>query len=131
MNTGRVSLAVIDSAFYKPDRKVVREYLFEKEGLHCCNIITFNTIKMRGAIKDVGRALDMSVDETQSICNMVQIDDNGKEFIDDTVRDKYPLLFEYVDIVNGTITSLGRHAAGIVVSPHELDDRFVQLLFLS
>lgn len=124
MNKERVSLADIDTDWYKEDRWKVREYLFNKQGVHCCNIITFNTIKMRGAIKDVGRALGMSPEQTQALSDLVQEDDNKKEFIDDKYRIKYKKLFEYVDIVIGTITSLGRHAAGLVVSPHNVDCSF-------
>lgn len=124
MNKERVSLADIDTDWYSDDRWKVREYLFQKEGLHCCNIITFNTIQMRGAIKDVGRALGMSTEETQEISNLVTEDENKKDYIDPKYREKYKELFEYVDIVTGTIVSLGRHAAGLVVSPHEVEDEF-------
>lgn len=124
MNKERISLADVDSDWFSEDRWKVRKYLFEKEGLYCCNIITFNTIKMRGAIKDVGRALGMTPQETQELSNLVQEDENKKEFVDEKVRGKHKELFEYVDIVVGTITSLGRHAAGLVVSPHEVDKAF-------
>ena len=79
---------------------------------------------MRGAIKDVGRALGMSPQQTQVLCDLVQEDENKKEYIDEKYRARYPELFEYVDIVVGTITSLGRHAAGLVVSPHDVDEAF-------
>lgn len=131
MNKERVSLADIDTDWFSEDRWKVRKYLFEKEGLHCCNIITFNTIKMRGAIKDVGRALGMTPQETQAISDMVQEDENKKEFVDEKVREKYKELFEYVDIVYGTITSLGRHAAGLVVSPTDIDEDFGTLYISS
>ena len=58
MNTERVSLADVDTDIYADDRYKVREYLFNKQGLYCCNIITFNTIQMKAAIKDVARASD-------------------------------------------------------------------------
>ena len=131
MNKERISLADVDSDWFKEDRWKVRKYLFEKEGLYCCNIITFNTIKMRGAIKDVGRALGMTPQETQDLSNLVQEDENKKEFIDEKIRNKHKELFEYVDIVVGTITSLGRHAAGLVVSPHEVDKAFGTLYISS
>lgn len=131
MNKERVSLADVDSDWFSEDRWKVRKYLFEKEGLYCCNIVTFNTIKMRGAIKDVGRALGMTPQETQDICNQVQEDEKKKEFVADKVREKHKLLFEYVDIVTGTITSLGRHAAGLVVSPHNVDKAFGTLYISS
>ena len=124
MNQERVSLADVDSDWYKGDRWRVRDYLYKKEGLYCCDIITFNTIAMKGAIKDVGRALGMSPDETQIISNAVEQDENKKDTIPDSYREKYPLLFQYVDIVSGTIVSVGNHPAGLVVSPHNVNKAF-------
>lgn len=130
MSPERVSLCDVDSDWYSEDRWRVRDYLFNKKEVYCCNIVTFNTIKMRGAIKDVGRALGMTPDETQIIANLVQ-EENGKEFVDEKVRQKYKELFYYVDIVEGTITSLGRHAAGLVVSPTDVNDDFGTLYIAS
>ena len=48
MNTERISLADIDSDWYDEDREIVKQYLYHKEGLYCCDIITFNTIKLKG-----------------------------------------------------------------------------------
>lgn len=124
MNTERVSLADVDTDIYAEDRYKVREYLFGRDDLSCCNIVTFNTIKMRGAIKDVGRALGLSPNETQSISDNVVTDEKGVDSIPDEVRERYPELFRYVDIVIGTITSLGRHAAGIVCSPINVEKAF-------
>ena len=120
MNPERQSLADVDTDIFADDRYKVREYFFNRSDVYCCNIVTFNTIKMRGAIKDVARALEMPVDEAQSICNTVYEDDKKNEFVPDEIRQKYPELFFYVDIVIGTIVSLGRHAAGIVVSPTDI-----------
>lgn len=57
MNKERVSLADIDTDWYSEDRKVVKDYLHNKNGLYCCDIVTFNTIALKGAIKDVCRGL--------------------------------------------------------------------------
>lgn len=120
MNPERQSLADVDTDIYADDRYKVREYFFDRPDVYCCNIITFNTIKMRGAIKDVARAFGIAVDEAQSICNTVYEDEDGKECVPDEIRKKHSELFFYVDMVIGTITSLGRHAAGIVVSPTDI-----------
>ena len=98
--------------------------MFNKQGLYCCDIITFNTIAMKGAIKDVGRALNMPIEETQQISDAVILDEKKKWFIDDIWIKKYPELFEYVDIVSNTIVSVGNHPAGLVVSPFTVDDYF-------
>lgn len=131
MNPERMSLADVDTDIYADDRYKVREFLFNKEGLHCCNIVTFNTIQMRAAIKDVGRAYGLTPDETQEISNMVESDEHGKDCISDNIRKQYPEMFKYVDMVIGTITSLGRHAAGIVCSPTDIDYDFGTLSITS
>ena len=125
MNVERVSLADVDSDWFDNERYVVREHLFNDTRLNCCNIITFNTIQLKGAIKDVGRALGYSVGEAQDIANSVCVDEeSGKETVPDEVRNKHKELFKYVDIVVGTITSIGRHAAGLVVSTNDLEADF-------
>lgn len=117
MNTERVSLADVDSDWYSPDREVVKKYLYDKNGLYCCDIITFNTIAMKGAIRDVGRALEIPLSEVNDICNIVETDEEG-------CRAKYPDLFKYVDIVQGVIVSVGNHPAGVVVAPYPVEDWF-------
>ena len=125
MNVERVSLADVDSDWYDNERYLVREHLFNDERLNCCNIITFNTIQLRGAIKDVGRALGYTVAEAQAIADTVCKDEEtGKEHVPEEVRNKHKEMFKYVDIVVGTITSIGRHAAGLVVSTNDLEADF-------
>jgi DNA polymerase-3 subunit alpha len=124
MNPERMSLADVDTDIYAEDRYKVREFLFNKEGLHCCNIITFNTIQLKAAIKDIGRAFDMTPDETQELSNMVQQDEKKRDYMPEEIRSKYPEMFKYIDMVIGTITSLGRHAAGIVCSPTDIEYDF-------
>lgn len=124
MNRERISLADIDTDWSKKDRYKVRDYMFNKKGLYCCDIVTFNTIAMKGAIKDVGRALGMSIDDTQTISDAVYQDEKKKDCIDTYYIDKYPELFKYVDIVKGTIVSIGNHPSGLVVSPYPVDEWF-------
>ena len=125
MNVERVSLADVDTDWFDEERYTVRETLFNDKRLNCCNIITFNTIQERGAIKDVGRALGYTVKDAQAIADTVCVDEEtGKETVPDDVRNKNKEMFEYVDIVVGTITSIGRHAAGLVVSTNDLEEDF-------
>ena len=124
MNKERVSLADVDTDWSKKDRYKVREYLFNKDNLYCCDIITFNTIALKGAIKDVGRALGMTVDETQTISDAVYLDEHKKDCIDEMYVKRHPELFKYVDIVKGTIVSIGNHPAGLVVSPYPVNEWF-------
>ena len=116
MNTERVSLSDIDTDFPPSRINEVKQYIFNKHGLYCSDIVTFNTIALKGAIRDVGRALEMPLDKVGQICNTVEQDE-------DKCRAKYPKLFKYVDIVNGCVVSVGNHPCGLVVSPHSIDDR--------
>nr|DAH36316.1 MAG TPA: DNA polymerase III, alpha subunit [Caudoviricetes sp.] len=116
MNTERVSLSDIDTDFPPSRINEVKQYIFNKHGLYCSDIVTFNTIAIKGAIRDVGRALEMPLDEVGQICNTVEQNE-------DKCRAKYPELFKYVDIVNGCVVSVGNHPCGLVVSPHSIDDR--------
>lgn len=116
MNTERVSLSDIDTDFPPSRINEVKQYIFNKHGLYCSDIVTFNTIALKGAIRDVGRALQMPLDEVGNICNRVEMDEAG-------CRKQYPELFKYVDIVNGCVVSVGNHPCGLVVSPYSIDDR--------
>ena len=127
MNPERQSLADIDTDIYKEDRYKVREYFFNREGLYCCNIVTFNTLGLRSAIKDIGRAYGLTPAETQSICDSIQKDENEKEYVPEQIIKQHEEMFEYVYEVIGVVTSLGRHAAGIVCSPTDISYDFATL----
>lgn len=117
MNRERVSLADVDTDWLSEDRKVVKDYLYQKPGLYCCDIVTFNTVAMKGAIRDVGRALEIPLDEITNICAEIDINESS-------LRKKYRELFKYVDLVNGCVVSVGNHPAGCVVSPFPVDEWF-------
>lgn len=116
MNVERVSLSDIDSDIAPNRIDEVKDYVFNKHGLYCADIVTFNTIALKGAVRDVGRALGVPLDEVAAICNVVEQDEAG-------CRAKYPDLFKYVDIVNGCVVSVGNHPSGMIVAPHSIDDR--------
>lgn len=116
MNIERVSLSDIDTDF-PPDRiDDVKAYVYNHHGLYCSDIITFNTIADKGAIRDVGRALEIDLDTVGEICDAV---DNEEKY--EAVRKKYTELFEYVDLVKGCVVSVGNHPCGMIVSPHPID----------
>jgi DNA polymerase-3 subunit alpha len=77
--------------------------------------VTYNTLALKGAIRDVGRGLDMPLDEVDEIAKNVE---ENEEYW----RDRYPELFHYVDLIQGTVVSIGSHACGIAVSPIPLDE---------
>lgn len=85
--------------------------------------MTFNTIALKGAIQDMGRALEIPLDEVREISDQVETI-NGKQFAPISLRKKYKRLFEYVDLVNGVVVSVGNHPAGCVVSPFPVNEWF-------
>lgn len=119
-NPSRVTNADIDTDYSGQDREVIKRFLLrDKMGLpniRSAEIITFNTIAIRGAIRDVGRALEIPLNEVAEICNKCSDD------IPSELRKKYPKLFEYVDIVNGTIVSIGTHPSGVLISDLPIEE---------
>lgn len=121
MNPDRVTNADIDTDYCSTDREKIKYFLLHDKmnlpNIKTSEIITFNTIATKGAIKDVCRALNISLDEAQQISDAVGPDGT----IDDVCKEKYPEVFEYVDIVSGTIVSIGSHPSGVLVSDKEIE----------
>ena len=152
MNRERISLADIDSDWYSEDREIVKDYLFHKQGLYCCDIVTFNTIALKGAVDDVCRALyrgdypeslQAQINEDITTHGKIQPETKkesekyDRKYLDiadqikslaetdeKSARKKYPDVFKYVDLVNGVVVSVGNHPAGCVVSPFPVDEWF-------
>ena len=121
MNPGRVTNADIDTDYCSKDRDKIKYFLLHDKmnlpNIKTSEIITFNTIATKGAIKDVCRALNISLAEAQQISDAVNIDGT----IDDKWKEQYPEVFKYVDIVSGTIVSIGSHPSGVLVSDKEIE----------
>ncbi|MGL5149226.1 MAG: hypothetical protein ACRC7N_01470 [Clostridium sp.] len=153
MNTERVSLADVDTDWQPNHRDIVKDYIYSKKGLYCADIITFNTVALKGSIRDVCRALYSNKEVSKELNDKINKDVEGygtltdwtsKEFAEqsgknkyleisnyicenielkeDKMRKEYPEVFEYVDIINGTIVSIGTHPCGLIVSPIPLDE---------
>lgn len=115
MNKERVSLADVDTDWSPSERTLIKDYVHTLEGVYTADIITFNTIAKKGAIKDIARALDLP----KGLADEINKDLEKNE---ESYRKQYPELFYYVDIVEGTIVSIGSHPAGVVISPIPLDE---------
>ena len=81
--------------------------------IQSAEIITFNTIEEKGAIRDVARALGIPLSEVSEI---TKASDSKNETERENIRRKYVELFSYVDIVRGTIVSIGTHPSGVLIS---------------
>lgn len=126
MNPSRVTNADIDTDYSGKDRDTIKEFLLrDKMNLPTINsaeIITFNTIAMKGAIRDVCRALYKDVDNGKNYLKIADEVCKLAEANEDTARKKYPEVFKYVDIVNGTIVSIGTHPSGVLISDLPIDE---------
>jgi DNA polymerase-3 subunit alpha len=114
MSVDRVSLSDIDTDWYDTDREKVRDFLYNKEGLYCSEIITFNTIALKGAFKDVARAFEMPIEQANEITKDIETNENK-------YRKEYPEIFKYVDLLQGVVVSIGTHPSAVIVSPQELN----------
>ncbi len=133
LNPERVNLPDIDIDFCMNRRGEVIQYVTEKYGREqVAQIITFNTLGARAAIKDVGRALDMSfadVDRlTKMIPNVLNITlDQAMKMepgLPEAAR-KDPKVAEVLEIarrVEGKCRNASVHAAGVVISPVPLQE---------
>ena len=117
MNPSRVTNADIDTDYSGKDRDVVKKFLLKDHlnlpSVRSAEIITFNTIEEKGAVRDVARALGIPLGEVAQITRALDSKSENEQL---GVRVKYKELFEYVDIVRGTIVSVGTHPSGVLVS---------------
>lgn len=110
----RVGLADIDSDYNPKDIPRIKEYIYSKHGLHCADVITYNTIALKGAIRSVGKTFEnLSQVKIDEMCDNIEVDE-------DKYREKYPKLFKYVDMLNGTVVSIGSHPAAVCIADENL-----------
>ena len=72
LNPERISMPDFDVDFSDEQRQEVIDYVSRKYGHdHVSQIITFGTLAAKNAIRNVGRALDVSLQETDKIAKMI------------------------------------------------------------
>jgi DNA polymerase-3 subunit alpha len=133
LNPERISMPDIDIDFCMNRRGEVIEYVRRKYGTdQVAQIITFNTMAAKAAIKDVGRALDMPYGEVDRIAKMIP--PTIGITIEKALADKGPLQMAYegdtkirelIDTarrLEGLVRGAGVHAAGVVIAPQPLTE---------
>jgi DNA polymerase-3 subunit alpha len=131
LNPERISMPDIDIDFCMNRRGEVIQYVTEKYGREqVAQIITFNTLAARAAIKDVGRVLDMSFADVDRITKLVpnvlniSLDAAIKsEPGFDELSRKDPRVVEILQVaqrLEGLARNCSVHAAGVVISPEPL-----------
>ena len=72
VNEGRNEMPDIDIDFCQSRRGEVVEYVQNKYGRDCtANIITFNAMKAKGAVRDVGRVMNWELSEVNQIAKLI------------------------------------------------------------
>ena len=127
LNPERVSMPDFDTDFCQERRGEVIEYVMRKYGAdHVAQIATFGTMAARGAIRDVGRALNFSYAETDVVAKLVpgtphitleealKISPKLKEMYDGDERVR--LLIDTARSLEGMPRNSSTHAAGVVIT---------------
>ncbi len=128
LNPERVSMPDFDTDFCQERRGEVIDYVMKKYGAdHVAQIATFGTMAARGAIRDVGRALNFTYAETDVVAKLVptmplhitlkealQVSPKLKEMYDGDERVK--LLIDTAMSLEGMPRNTSTHAAGVVIT---------------
>jgi DNA polymerase III subunit alpha len=132
LNPERISMPDIDIDFCMNRRGEVIEYVRGKYGEdQVAQIITFNTMAAKAAVKDVGRALEMPYGEVDRIAKLIPatigitIERALKESPPLAAAYDDPKIRELIDTamrLEGLVRGAGVHAAGVVIAPKPLTE---------
>ncbi len=133
LNPERVSMPDIDIDFCYERRPEVIDYVTRKYGEEkVCQIITFGTMKAKQAVRDVGRALDVSYQETDMIAKAIPFDlgmtidkalnTNPELKAMYEENDKARQVLDMARALEGMPRHASTHAAGVVISKKSIDE---------
>ena len=128
LNPERVSMPDFDTDFCQERRGEVIEYVMRKYGKdHVAQIATFGTMAARGAIRDVGRALNLTYAQTDVVAKLVptmplhitlkqalEISPKLKEMYDGD--EQVRKLIDTAMSLEGMPRNTSTHAAGVVIT---------------
>ncbi len=131
LNPERINPPDIDIDFCMLRRSEVIDYVTRKYGRDSvCQIITFGTMAARGAIRDVGRSLNIAYADVDKIAKLVPQELNAtlaksmetvKELQEVAGSDeRYKQLIEVARSLEGLARHASTHAAGVVIAPRPL-----------
>jgi DNA polymerase-3 subunit alpha len=133
LNPERVTMPDIDVDFCQNRRGEVIEYVTRKYGREqVAQIITFNTMAAKAAIKDCGRALDMPYGDVDRIAKLIPttvgmtIDEALEEVAElRKIYDTDPVIKNLIDTakkLEGLVRGAGVHASAVVIAPRPLTE---------
>ncbi len=133
LNPERVDMPDIDIDFCMHRRGEVIQYVTEKYGREqVAQIITFNTMAAKAAIKDVGRVMDMPFTEVDRLTKLVpnvlniklaQAIKREPALAEQQKKDpRVAELLEVAQRLEGVARNPSVHAAGVVIAPQPLQE---------
>jgi DNA polymerase-3 subunit alpha len=134
LNPERITMPDIDIDFEDERRQEVIDYVIDKYGKEkVAQIITFGTMAARGAIRDVGRVINMSYGDVDKIAKAIPHQPGGmtiekamelnpklKEIYVNDDNAKY--LIDVAMAVEGLPRHASTHAAGVVISKKAVNE---------
>ncbi|MEW6623847.1 MAG: DNA polymerase III subunit alpha [Bacillota bacterium] len=131
LNPERITMPDIDIDFCFERRGEVIEYLSQKYGQdHVAQIITFGTMAAKGAVRDVGRVLNIPLPEVDKIAKLIPNElgitiEKALETAADLKKlyDQEPVVQDLLNIakeVEGLPRHASTHAAGVVISQNKM-----------
>ncbi|WP_255449289.1 DNA polymerase III subunit alpha [Selenomonas caprae] len=133
LNPDRVTMPDIDIDFCYIRREEVIDYVKERYGYdHVAQIVTFGTMAAKGAVRDVGRVLNMPYAQVADIAKLIPnelkmtLDKALKESKDlHVLYEANPEVKRLIDLarkVEGLPRHSSTHAAGVVIARNPLTD---------
>ncbi len=127
LNPERVSMPDIDMDFCERRRGEVMDYVKRKYGTdHVAQIITFNTLKAKNAVRSVSKVLGLTFAEENELAKAMP--DDYRMTIADAVRvsaqlrelmdrdERYKRVIETAQAIEDMPKDYGTHAAGVVIT---------------
>ncbi|MBI4445230.1 MAG: DNA polymerase III subunit alpha [Acidobacteria bacterium] len=134
LNPDRITPPDIDIDFCMLRRNEVIDYVTQKYGReNVSQIITFGTMAARGAIRDVGRSLNIPYAEVDRLARLVPqtLDATLEKAVNNVTElqelaegePRYRQLLDTAQKLEGLARHASTHAAGVVISPQSLIER--------
>ncbi|MDB5236052.1 MAG: polymerase subunit alpha, partial [Hymenobacter sp.] len=134
LNPERVSMPDIDIDFDDVNRQKVIDYVVEKYGkTQVAQIITFGTMAAKSSIKDVARAMELPLPQTNDLTKMVPekpgttlagafAENQELDMIrrDESVDNLKGHILRLATQLEGSVRNTGIHAAGVIIAPDDI-----------
>lgn len=135
LNPERVSMPDFDIDFCQEGRDRVIQYVKDRYGKEAVSqIATFGTMAAKGAVRDVGRVLDLGYSFCDGIAKLIPFKPGKLVTLADAIEEE-PLLKERLEHeeevkqllglaqqVEGIARNIGMHAGGVLIAPGKLTD---------